>query len=258
MPTLELQRVTKKFEGLTAVNGLSFSVKRGDIKGLIGPNGAGKTTVFNLITRHLPCTSGKIMLKGRDITNERIDKIISFGIARTFQGSRIFRNIKVFEAMLTACYHKHKISLLQSVLNTPLAKQERARHAEQVMEILEFIGLENRKNDLAGSLPYAHQSLLGIGMAMVAEPELLLLDEPIAGMNPQETLETMELIRKINKKGITILLVEHNMTAVMGVCNEIVVTNYGEKIAEGSPKQIMENPAVIKAYLGSEFDARVS
>lgn len=258
MPILELQRVTKKFEGLTAVNELSFTVKRGDIQGLIGPNGAGKTTVYNLITRHLPCTSGRIIMNGRDITNERIDKIISCGIARTFQGSRIFRNIQVFEAMLTACYHKQKTGILQSVLNTPAAKKEKARHGEQVMEILKFIGLANRKNDLAGSLPYAHQSLLGIGMALVAEPDLLLLDEPIAGMNPQETLETMELIRKINEKGVTILLVEHNMTAVMGVCDRIVVTNYGEKIAEGSPRQITDNPAVIKAYLGSGFDARVN
>jgi len=255
MSILQLKRVTKNFGGLTAVNDMSFTVKRGDIHGLIGPNGSGKTTVFNLITRHFPCASGEIMLNGRDITSERIDKIISYGIARTFQGARIFQDISAFEAMLTACYHKRKISLLQSVLNTRAAKKEKVRHTDQVMEILKFIGLENRKNDLAGNLPYAHQSLLGIGMALVTEPQLLLLDEPIAGMNPQETLETMELIKKINKRGITILLVEHNMTAVMGTCNPIVVINYGKKIAEGSPKQITENPKVIAAYLGDKVDA---
>ncbi len=258
MPILELQGVTKTFGGLTAVNELSFEVQKGDILGLIGPNGAGKTTVFNLITRHLNCTGGKVIFQGHDITNVRMDKIISFGIARTFQGSRIFRNLTVLEAMLTACYSKRKTGLILDLLNSARAKNEMQQHTEHAIEILKFIGLEERKNDQAGNLPYAHQSLVGIGMALVAEPQLLLLDEPIAGMNPQETLETMELIRKINGRGITVLLVEHNMTAVMGVCNRIVVMNYGEKIVEGTPGEIMEHPAVIDAYLGSGFDARAS
>lgn len=252
---LALKNVIKDFGGLRAVNDLSFTVKSGEIHGLIGPNGSGKTTVFNLITRHIPCTSGNIIMDGCDIANERIDKIIGYGIARTFQGSRNFQNISLVEAMLTACYHKSKITLFQSILNTPSTKREKAIHTEHVMDILKFIGLENRTSDLAGSLPYAHQSLLGIGMALASEPKLLLLDEPIAGMNAQETRETMELITKINERGITVLLVEHNMTAVMGICKEIVVISSGKKIAEGRPEQITEDPAVIKAYLGDNVYA---
>jgi branched-chain amino acid transport system ATP-binding protein len=173
MPLLELRSVTKAFGGLVAVKSLSCSVERGDIQGLIGPNGAGKTTIFNLITRHLAVTSGNIVLNGRDITGEPIHKIIGFGIARTFQGSRVFHNISVFDGMLTACYKNHRTGLIRSLCNTSSAKKERARNSEQVLEVLEFIGLRSRSGDLAGSLPYAHQSLLGIGMALVTEPTLL-------------------------------------------------------------------------------------
>lgn len=250
MPLMEIRNLSKYFGGLTAVHDLDLDVLSSEILGLIGPNGAGKTTLFNVITGFYSPTAGQVIFKGEDITGLRTDLIVQRGIGRTFQLSTLFMERTVFDNVFTA-FHKHyRQPQWKAFLHSTAVRKEELSIKQRVMEILEFMGLTSLKDELAESLPHGHQRALGICIALATEPELLLLDEPATGMNPTETLAMLELIRKIRDTGITVVLVEHNMRAVMSLCDRIAVLNYGEKIAEGLPNEIKENKQVVEAYLG--------
>lgn len=254
MALLEIKGLCKYFGGLAAVNDFDFEVQPGEILGLIGPNGAGKTTVFNLITGFLTPNKGKIIFKGEDITSYKPHLIARKGIVRTFQLTTLFESRTILENMLIAFHLKSRSGFWSAIFNSPLTREREKKILEKSIETLDFMKLLHLKDELAGNLPHGHQRSLGIALAMAASPEMILLDEPVTGMNPEETLATMEQIRRIREKGVTILLVEHNMRAVMGLCERITVLNFGQKIAEGLPNVIKENKDVIEAYLGASRD----
>jgi branched-chain amino acid transport system ATP-binding protein len=249
---LELHKLTKYFGGLAAVNELDLQVKRGEILGLIGPNGAGKTTVFNMISGAFSPTSGQIMFQGKNISGLKPHVITEAGIARTFQLTTVFRDLTVLENVLVGRHLYTKIGFWSALFRAPVTRSEERKALEKASEILEFMGLAPLQYELAKNLPHGHLRALGIAVSLAAEPELLLLDEPMTGMNPEETRMMMGIIDKIRGTGIHVLLVEHDMKAVMGLCDRIVVLNYGSKIAEGLPEEIKKNKDVIEAYLGSE------
>lgn len=255
VPLLAVDHIAKQFGGVRAVNDLSFDVRQGEIFGLIGPNGAGKTTTFNLISNRFPLTSGEVRLSGTRITGMRPDRVTGLGIARTFQGTRIFSKLTVAENIRTALLASTKLGLWEDWLNLARARAVQASIDSEVDNILEFIGLASFAEVEANSLAYARQSLLGIGLALALKPKLLLLDEPFAGMNPRETSDAAHMVRRIRGTGVTVLLVEHDMAAVMGVCDHIVVLDQGTKIADGTPAEIRANQRVIEAYLGTDEDA---
>ncbi|MFZ1123538.1 MAG: ABC transporter ATP-binding protein [Candidatus Baltobacteraceae bacterium] len=250
-PLLRLTDVRKTFGGLVAVNALSFEIEAGGIVAMIGPNGAGKSTVFNLITGVYEPTSGSIDLDGRTICGMRTHAIASLGIARTFQNIRLFAFMSALENVMTGQHVRMHAQLWDSLLHTPRQRAEERLVRERARGLLTFVGLEKYANNYAHNLAYGLQRRLEIARALAAQPAILLLDEPAAGMNPAETHELREVIRAIAAGGTGVLLVEHDMSLVSAVCDSVVVLNFGEVIATGTPTEVARNPAVIEAYLGT-------
>lgn len=248
MALLEVRNVTKQFGGLTALNDVSFSVEEGEIRGLIGPNGAGKSTMFKNIGGFYKPTKGEIHYNGQNIAGTHPSKVSGMGLVRTFQETTLFDELSVFENALVGCHMTAKTNLFAAIfgLDGPLQKQA----AEKTMDVLEFMGLADRKDQMASELPLGSQRALAMAVALNADPKVLLMDEPFAGMNPEETNHMMVLTRKLQDKGITIVLVEHDMKAVMGLCGYLTVLNFGSLLAEGTPEEIRNNDKVIQAYLG--------
>ncbi len=254
-PILEVDAVTLRFGGLTALDDVSFEIREGEILGLIGPNGAGKTTCFNVTTGVYRPTTGEVRFQGQSLTSLKRHKITQLGIARTFQNIRLFNVMTALENVLVGADAQHSTGLLSALFRLPRHRVEEAQGHEQALELLRFMGMENQADELAANLPYGYQRRLEIARAMATNPKLLCLDEPAAGFNPAEKQNLMELIRRIRDRGYTVLLIEHDMRLVMGVTDRIVVLEFGRKIAEGTPAEIRDNPSVVAAYLGVDEDA---
>lgn len=242
-PIIEVQHITKRFKGLTAVKDVSFTIREGGITGMIGPNGAGKSTTFNMICGYYPPTEGKIFFRGQDITNKRAYEYTNMKIARTFQIMKPLKNLSVLENVVASCYFGHAA-----------AKNEKEAR-ERAMDILQFTGLYEKRHILSKDMGTPDQKRLEMARALATKPELLFLDENMAGLNPAETEAAIRLIREINRSGVTIFLIEHIMQAVVSLCEEVIVLHHGEKIAEGTPGQVMNDPYVMEVYLGKKEDA---
>src|SRR3954471_6280823 len=247
---LEVDDVTIRFGGVTALDQVSFDIKEGEILGLIGPNGAGKTTCFNVMTGVYQATSGQIRFDGQPLTKMKRFQITKLGMARTFQNIRLFKAMTALENVMVGADANSKVGLLNALFRTPLHRRTEEEAEQLARELLEFVGVAGRAEELAQNLSYGDQRRLEIARAMATRPKLLCLDEPAAGFNPAEKARLMDLIRKVRDQGITVLLIEHDMRLVMGVSDRIVVLEFGRKIAEGSPSEIRDNPAVVAAYLG--------
>lgn len=260
MTVLKLEDISIFFGGLKAVSNFNLQLEEGELIGLIGPNGAGKTTIFNMITGVYTPSEGNIYLGQKNglkkITGLKPYQITRLGMARTFQNIRLFKDLSVLDNVRIAHHFNVKYNALQSIFHTPGFYKEEAEVREKALELLKLFNIDQKSDELAKNLPYGEQRKLEIARALATNPRLLLLDEPAAGMNPQETMDLMELIEFIRKKfNLTILLIEHDMNLVMGICERILVLDYGQVIAEGNPEAIKQNPRVIKAYLGEEVEA---
>jgi len=249
---LKIEKVKKSFGGVQALRGVSFEVRRGQIKALIGPNGAGKTTLFHIVTGVEKPNSGVVYFKGERIDGRRPDEVVRMGIARTFQNVQPFAGMTVLENVMTGRHRLIRSGAFRTLLRTRFMRSEEGKVRDEAMQFLEFVGLADCASQDALDLPFGRQRLLELARALATEPELLLLDEPAAGLNTRETSELAELIRKIRDSGVTVLLVEHDMELVMDISDEVVVLDRGEKIAEGPPESIQRDERVVRAYLGGE------
>ncbi len=258
MPILEAREVTRRFGGLLAIDHVSFAVERGEILGIIGPNGAGKTTLFNLLSGFLRLSHGEVMYQGERINGLKPHAIAKRGLIRTFQQSNIYRQETVLSNVMLACRLQDRVGFWGTLFNSSSYRQEEAEKRRRTREILRTVGLQETMDQMGGNLSHGQQRGLGIAMAVACGPKLLLLDEPVSGLGLEEMHMIMQRIREIRDKGITVILVEHEMRMVMNVCDRIIVLNFGQKVAEGTPEEIKENKEVIDAYLGHEEAREIS
>ena len=250
MQFLETRNLTKKFGGLVAVNQVDFTIEQGKINAIIGPNGAGKSTFFNLISGFHQPSSGQVIFKGKDITTLPSNKIAELGVARTFQTTNLFEKSTVLDNVIVGHRLRTKSNLLDAIFRTPRLRSEEKQCREKAIEVLEFVDLKQAANKLVGSLTQEEKKRTAFALALATDPEIVFLDEPAAGVNPDETEGLADLMKKMVSKGITVCLIEHKMSMIMRIADKIMVLNYGEKIAEGRPEEIRNNETVIKAYLG--------
>ena len=253
-PILQVRDLGRTFGGIVAVSDLTLDVKAGSIHGLIGPNGAGKTTTFNVISGFYAPSRGKVIYLGEDISGQATSALAELGLVRTFQGTTLFQEFTVLDNVRLGCHRSARAGFLQRVLGTDRAMEEAAE--EKALGILKLLSLDRLADELSSNLSHGHQRALGLAIALAADPKLLLLDEPFTGMNPEETRQMIELVQLVRKEqDVTIMLIEHDMQAVMGLCDTITVMNFGTLLAEGTPEEVRNNPVVIEAYLGSASDA---